>query len=99
MKKLLSVVLVLIIAMSVMLTASAADMSAGVTVPVADGGFTMPSINDAFKALSDFMKLEAIMVYVNAFHEAMGGFYKQLDVWLKAFGVIANGVLGGIFAG
>lgn len=97
MKKVLSLVLVLVIAMSVALSASAADMSAGITVPIADEAITMPSIGEAFDALSDFLKLEPIMVFINAFHEAMGGFYRQLDVWLRAFGVLANGVLGGIF--
>lgn len=95
MKKLLSVVLVLVIAMSVAVTASATDM--GTAVAAAEGGITLPSMNDVFVAVSDFMKLESIMVFVNAFHEAMGGFYQQLDVWLKAFGVVAHGVLGSVF--
>lgn len=99
MKKFLSVVLVLVLTMSVALTASAADMSAGIAVPAAEGGITMPSVGEAFNALSDFLKLEPIMVFINGFHEAMGGFYIQLDTWLRAIGVVVNGVLGGVFAG
>jgi opacity protein-like surface antigen len=99
MKKLLSVVLVLVLTMSVALTASAVDMSAGAAVPVAEGGITMPSIGEAFNALSDFLKLEPIMVFVNGFHEAMGGFYVQFDSWLRAIGVVVYGILGGVFAG
>ena len=89
MKKLLCVALVAIIAMSFMLTASAAETST----------ITFPSLNEAFVALSDFMKLDAIMVIVDAYHEAMGGFYEQLDVLLRGVRVVVNGFLGGIFAG
>ena len=99
MKKFLSVVLVLVLTMSVALTASAADMSAGIAVPVAEGGITLPSVTEAFNAFADFLKLEPIMVFINGFHEAMGGFYIQLDAFLRAIGVVVNGVLGGIFAG
>ena len=99
MKKLLSVVLVLVLTMSVALTASAADMSAGVAVPVAEGGLDMVDIGGAFDALSDFLKLEPIMVFVNGFHEAMGDFYVQFDSWLRAIGVVVYGILGGVFAG
>lgn len=87
MKKLLCLALVAIIAMSFMLTAAAAD-----TV-------TFPTLNEAFVALSDFMKLEAIMGFVNKFHDAMGGFYEQFDVLLRGVRVAVNGFLGGVFAG
>jgi hypothetical protein len=39
------------------------------------------------------------MVFVNGFHEAMGGFYVQFDSWLRAIGVVVYGILGGVFAG
>ena len=98
MKKILSVVLVLMLIMSVALSASAADMTSGVTVPATEGGFTLPDIGGAFDAFSDFLKLEPIMVFVNGFHEAMGGFYVQLDTWLRALRVVVNGFLSGLFA-
>ena len=97
MKKFLSVVLVLVLMMSIAMTASAADLTAGVAVPAAEG-ITMPDVGSAFDALSDFLKLEPIMVFVNGFHESMGGFYEQLDTWLRALRVVVDGVLAGIFA-
>ena len=99
MKKFLSVVLVLVLTMSVALTASAADMSAGVAVPVAEGGLNMVDIGGAWDALSDFLKLEPIMVFVNGFHESMGDFYVQFDVWLRALRVVVDGLLAGVFSG
>lgn len=99
MKKFLSVVLVLMLMMSVAFSVSAADMTAGVAVPAAEGGFTLPDVGEAFDALSDFLKLEPIMVFVNGFHDAMGGFYEQFDTWLRALRVVVNGFLAGIFAG
>lgn len=92
MKKVLSVILVLVLMMSVALSASAADATA-----LAEGG-SMLDIGGAFDALSDFLKLDPIMVFVNGFHEAMGGFYVQLDTWLRALRVVVDGVLTGIFA-
>lgn len=91
MKKLLCAVLVLIIAMSFMLTASAADAESSL--------ISFPTLNEAFIALSDFMKLDAIMGFVNAFHDAMSGFYAQFDVMLRGVRVVVNGLLGGAFAG
>lgn len=98
MKKFLSVVLVLVLMMSVALSASAIDMSAGLEIPSLEG-FTMPDVTEAFNAFADFLKLEPIMVFVNGFHEAMGDFYIQLDTWLRAIGVVVTGVLGSVFAG
>ena len=99
MKKVLSLVLILVIAMSVVFTVSAADgMSAGTAVDLGTN-ITLPDLDSAFDALAEFLKLEAIMVYVNNFHTTFGSFYDQLNVWLQAIGVVIHGVLGGVFAG
>lgn len=97
MKKILSLILVLILMMSVAVVASAAD-GTGTSVTLPDAG-SLPSLNDAFMAISDFLKLEAFAPYISGFHEALGDFYIQLDLWLRALGVVINGVLGGVFAG
>ena len=92
MKKILSLVLVLILAMSVFaVVASAADGS-GTAVEFPET--TLPSIAEAFQAVSDFLKLEAFTPYVEAFHTAFGDFYIQLDVWLRAIGVVLNSAIG-----
>ena len=97
MKKILSLVLVLVLMMSVAVMASAADGAfedAGTaTLPEAAA---MPSIDEAFNALADFLKLEAFAPYIAGFHEALSGFYIQLDLWLRALGVVLNGAVGGL---
>ncbi len=98
MKKILSVILVLVLMMSVAVMASAADgaldnAGTGVTFPQAP---SMPSIDEAFNALADFLKLEAFAPYIEGFHEALSGFYIQLDLWLRALGVVINGAIGGL---
>lgn len=111
MKKILCLVLVLILSMSVAMTASAADAALpdignidleqiGSTVGSAISSFEMPqfaSLDEAFNALADFLKFEAIMVYVDMFHEYMGDFYIELDAVLKSFGVVINGILSTVF--
>lgn len=100
MKKILCLVLVLILTMSVAMTASAADA----TTPSIDleqigsaiASFEMPkfaSLDEAFNALAEFLKFEAIMVYVDEFHVYMADFYKELNVALKGFGLVINGIL------
>ena len=101
MKKILSLVLVLVLMMSVAVMASATDGALGntgteVTFPQTP---SMPSLDEAFNAIADFLKLEAFAPYVQSFHEALGDFYIQLDLWLRALGVVIHGVLGGVFAG
>jgi len=101
MKKILSLVLVLVLMMSVAVMASATDGAldnAGTAVTFPESA-SMPSIDEAFEALADFLKLEAFAPYISAFHEALSDFYKQLDLWLRALGVVVNNVLGGVFAG
>ena len=107
MKKILSLVLVLIIAMSVALPASAASAE-DLTASLGDlSNIQMPSLempefaslSEAFDAVADFLKLEGIMVYVTEFHLYMDDFYRELDTFLKAFGVVINGILSGVFAG
>ena len=102
MKKILCLALVLILTMSVAMSASAfsTDDIAN-TVSNAIGNFdpssiSLPkfeSLNDAFKALSDFVKFEGIMVYVNEFHAYMGDFYVELNTALKGFGLVINSIL------
>ena len=104
MKKILSLVLVLIIAMSVALPASAEDLTAslGDLSNIQMPSLEMPefaSLSEAFDAVADFLKLEGIMVYVTEFHLYMDDFYRELDTFLKAFGVVINGILSGVFAG
>ncbi len=105
MKKILCLTLVLILAMSLAVSASAISVdditnalnnfdptSVQIEMPKFD------SLSDAFDALADFLKLEGIMSYVNDFHAYMDGFYRELDVALKAFSVVLGGLLGGLFA-
>lgn len=98
MKKILSVVLVLVLMMSVALVASATDGALGNagTEAVFPEVPEMPSIDTIFNAVSDFLKLEAFKPYISGFHEALGGFYVQLDLWLRALGVVLNGAIGGL---
>ena len=91
MKKILSLVLVLVLMMSVAVVAFATD-GAGTEVAVPDEG--IPSVGEMFQAFSDFLKLEAFTPYIDAFHSAFGQFYVQLDVWLRALGVVVNNYLG-----
>ncbi len=100
MKKFLSLVLVLILMMSVAVIASAEGTAlpgTGTDAVLPDTG-SIPSVGEMFDAISDFLKLEAFMPYIDSFHTAMSDFYVQLDLWLRALGVVINGVLGGIFA-
>lgn len=101
MKKILSVVLVLVLMMSVAVMASATDSalsSSGTAVTFPESA-SMPSLDEAFNAIADFLKLEAFTPYISSFHEALSDFYIQLDLWLRALGVFVNGVLSGVFAG
>lgn len=91
MKKILSLVLVLVLTMSLFAVVAAAE---GTGTPVELPETTLPSIGEAFQAVSDFLKLEALTPYFDAFHAAFGDFYIQLDVWLRAIGVVLNGALG-----
>jgi hypothetical protein len=88
MKKILSLVLVLVLMMSVAVVASAADTTEAI---LPEGAAV--SIGEAFQAFSDFLKLEAFQPYFDAFHTAFGDFYIQLDVWLRAIGIAVNGFL------
>ena len=107
MKKILCLALVLILTMSVAMTASAADA----TLPQIDleqvgnmiGSidFEIPkfsSLDEAFNAFADFLKFEAIMVYVNEFHVYMADFYKELNSVLKGFGVLIRPFITAIFS-
>ncbi len=98
MKKILSVILVLALMMSVAVMASATDGALGNsgTEAVFPEAPSMPSIDEAFNALADFLKLEAFAPYISAFHEALSDFYIQLDLWLRALGVVLNGAIGGL---
>ena len=99
MKKFLSLVLVLVLMMSVAVIASAEGPLPGTgTDAVLPEAGALPSIGEMFDAVSDFLKLEAFMPYVESFHTAMSDFYVQFDLWLRALGGVINGVLGGIFA-
>lgn len=92
MKKILSLVLVLVLAMSVFAVVASATEGTGTPVELPET--TIPSVGEAFDAISDFFKLEALTPYFEAFHTAFADFYIQLDVWLRALGVVINGVLG-----
>lgn len=98
MKKILSVVLVLVLMMSVAVVAFATD--GALETPGTETVFpetpSMPSIDGIFNAISDFLKLEAFAPYVEGFHEALGDFYIQLDLWLRALGVVLNNAIGGL---
>ncbi len=106
MKKILCLVLVLILTMSVAMTASAADAAlpdlgnidfSNIQLPA----FEMPkfaSLDEAFNALAEFLKFESIMVYVDEFHVYMADFYKELNVALKGFGLVINGILSGLLS-
>lgn len=101
MKKILCLVLALVLMMSVAVMASAEGTAlegSGTTAILPEAG-SLPSVGEMFDAVSDFLKLEAFMPYVDSFHEALADFYVQLDLWLRALGVVINGVLGGVFAG
>ena len=100
MKKFLSLVLVLVLMMSVAVMASAEGtaLEGSGTTATLPGADSLPSIGEMFDAVSDFLKLDAFMPYVDSFHTAMADFYVQLDLWLRALGVVLNGVLGGMFA-
>ena len=96
MKKILCLALVLILTMSVAMTASAADAS----IPSLDfeeigkmvSSIQLPSsLDEAFNNLAEFIKFEGIMVYVNQFHDYMVPFYEELNVALKGIGVVING--------
>lgn len=98
MKKFLSLILVLVLMMSVAVMASAEGTAlegTGSTANLAESS-TIPSIGEMFDAVADFLKLEAFMPYVESFHTALADFYVQLDLWLRALGVVINGVLGGM---
>ena len=97
MKKILSVVLVLVLMMSVAVMASAEGAldNTGTEVVLPDMG-SLPSIDEAFNALSDFLKFEAFAPYISGFHEALSGFYIQLDLWLKAIGPVLNNAIGSL---
>ena len=101
MKKFLSLVLVVILMMSVAVMASAEGtaLEGSGTTSILPDTTTIPSVGEMFDAVSDFLKLEAFMPYVESFHTALSDFYVQLDLWLRALGVVINGVLGGVFAG
>ena len=98
MKKILSLVLVLVLMMSVAVMASAegtAFDNVGATANFAQTAGT-PSIDEAFNALSDFLKLEAFQPYISGFHNALSGFYAQFDLWLKAIAPALNSFVGGL---
>ena len=106
MKKILCLVLVLILTMSVAMTASALsaeDVSNFVgSIDLSSFNFEMPqfsSLDEAFNALADFIKFEAIMVYVEEFHVYMADFYAELNTALKGFGFVVNGILDTFLAG
>ncbi len=98
MKKILSLVLVLVLMMSIAVTASAADGSftTGGTETILPSTGSTPSLNDVFMAISDFFKLEAFVPYFDGFHEALGDFYIQFDLWLRVIGVTLNDVIGNL---
>ncbi len=97
MKKILSLVLVLVLMMSVAVVASATDTS----LPIAgeSSGDFNNELNNAFMAISDFLKLDAFAPYIDGFHEAFLEFYIQLDVWLRAISVFVYSFIGNILAG
>ena len=106
MKKILCLVLVLILTMSVAMTASALsaeDVSNFVgSINLSDFKFEIPqfaSLDEAFNALAEFLKFEAIMVYVNEFHVYMADFYVELNTALKGFGFVVNSILDTFLAG
>ena len=106
MKKILCLALVLILTMSVAISASAIsadDISNAVNnFDISSINIEMPkfdSISDAFDAVAEFLKFEDIMVYVDEFHLYMDDFYRELHVALQAFGLVINGILSGVFAG
>ena len=95
MKKIISLALVLILTMSVALTASAAgaeDFLGGATLEVPQ----FASIGEAFDALADFLKLEPIMSYAPVFHQYMDGVYRELDSLLKSAAPLINGFLSAL---
>ena len=110
MKKILCLALVLMITMSVVVLPASALTAEDVTSALGNidlsniklPSFEMPkydTLQDAFAAFSEFMKLEGIMKYVNEFHSYMGDFYDDLHVALQALGVVLNSLMPYIFIG
>ena len=98
MKKIFCLALVLVLTMSVAFSASAAGLGdlSNIQLPTIE----MPqfgSVSDAFDAIAEFFKFEAIMVYVNDFHVYMADFYREFDTFLKSLGVVVNGILSSFF--
>ena len=106
MKKILCLALVLILTMSVAMTASAAPAD---DIANALGNFDLSNINfeipkfasldEAFNAFAEFIKFESIMVYVDQFHAYMYDFYVELNTALKGFGFVINSILDTFLAG
>lgn len=105
MKKILCFVLVLILTMSVAMTASAVSAEEATNALgsfFSNFSFELPkfaTLDEAFSALEDFIKFEAIMVYVDEFHVYMEPFYEDFNIFLKGFGVIINGIIGSFVSG
>lgn len=101
MKKFLSLVLVLVLMMSVAVMASAEGTALEGTGSSAavSGSASMPSVGEMFDAVADFLKLDAFMPYLRAFHTALGDFYIQLDPWIRSLGLVINGFLGSSLGG
>lgn len=106
MKKILCLALVLILAMSVAMPASAisADGLSDLvgSIDLSNFKFEIPefaSLDEAFNALAEFLKFESIMVYVDEFHTYMYDFYVELNTALKGFGLVINGILDTFLAG
>ena len=93
--------------MSVSLSASAAgtdDLLAGlenidlsqIQIP----SFEMPeydSLQALYEDIAKVFAFEPIMKYVYMFHEYMDDFYREFDTFLRAFGVVLNGILVSVF--
>ena len=107
MKKIFCLALVLILTMSVAFSASAApaDDLASAMGNIDFSNIQLPtiklpeinSIEDAFNAIAEFLAFRSIMDYVYEFHYYMDGFYREFDTFLRAAGVVVNGILSSVF--
>lgn len=107
MKKLLSLALVLILAFSMVFVAGAANAEDTIIQGFEDFDFSaVGSLEnfDIIAIISEMISIENLTSFMDAntiknLTEWLNAFFLRFDVWVRAFGVFVNGLLGGIFAG